>query len=872
MDACITKKRGAISFLLLSVFHFVFQVAVFAKPAETCVVELVRLNRQSVEASVAAAIKKRTAPLSQYSPELRLAPDFPMSEPGYSMDLSFAMERLFSDAIFFGARQHISSHIEKIGKAWKKAFKNDVDMRQKAEQQERQEDHLAYQALRRAGRDQSEEGRALRSKLSRPLLGAIYDESTGLNTTEFTRRHPKESLRFLNDFEEARRQPITKRLYQYFSLKNQKSVAHFYSILSPSADPEIVTEILNEASEQIRQILIAHKGDDLDLSVADVQQINGLVKLSQEKLVEAFKRDFSDLAEADLQRLVGDVLLNAGSSEFAPSLSKVSKDERNILNQGLPGAVDFEIKVAMRVIDRIIDQATRNFMDSSKQIAAPVFEDYHSGNAAVRWDSFLHQVESQIKYFQNQLRVNAPLLRNEAERRLLLDASSRVDISAYRAKWDGSRGRLVIEMPQVGYAEYDPDLATVLVYAKPFSEMHSGVLSILLHGEGTNQSHAGSWNSVMIRKDSAGFNPVAIATPRSGPMPTVALNIEGVEQNASYMHMVTQSLRERAGERPVVIEGRSAGSTKAFYYSMIYDLIHGEKPLVDAFFIRSTSNPRTLDEQLKNVWRQVDEGIITDVVPEALDSFTAIATNGNEVGNRLNEKMRLKLFEYADSILFLQGEDDEDGGLNVIGDLEKFREDQAPLASLFKFESPFRNQEKYPGLFKADGTPDYSVVKIEYREATHFLDTNRSNLSMNDWKNLWKSAGLPVMDIDPKDLPALSDQMDQAMALQHAYLDYLERYTPLLEISEVSQERSSRLKADREKMLQEAGLDTQMTRLEWFRRHVLKKPILDSEYKKAPPLQRGGSLASRIKFVEQWAFELEPARKRELLIRNGLLK
>lgn len=872
MDACLTKTKGAVSFFLLSFFYFIFQFSVFAEPAETCVVELVRLNRQAVEASVAEAIRKRTAPLSQYSPALRLAPDFPITEPGYSMDLSFAMERLFADAIFFGARQHIVGHIEKIGKAWKRAFKNDVDMRQKAEQKERAEDHLAYEALRRAGRDQSDEGRALRAKLSQPLLGAIYDKSTGLNTTEFTRRHPKESLRFLNDFEDARRQPITKKLYQYFSLKNQKSVAHFYSILSPSSDPESVAQILNETSEQIRQILIAYKPDDLDLRPEDSDQINKLVKLSEEKLVETFERDFSDLPKADLQRLLGDVFANVESVDFASSLSKMNKDDRMNLFQGLPGAVDFEIKVAMRVIDRIIDQAMRNFMDSSKQIAAPVFEDYRSGNVSVRWDSFLHQVESQIKYFQNQLRVNAPLLLNEAERRVLLDASSRVDISDYRAKWNVSRGRLVIEMPQVGYAEYDPDLATVLVYAKPFSEMHGGVLSILLHGEGTNQSHAGSWNSVVIRKDLSGFNPVAIATPRSGPMPTIALNIEGVEENAAYLHLVAQTLRDRAGGRPAVVEGRSAGSTKAFYYSMIYDLIHGEKPAVDAFFVRSTSNPRTLDWQLENVWKQVEQGIITDVVPEALDSFTKIAATGNEVGERLNEKSRLQIFEYADSILFLQGEDDEDGGLNVIEDLTRLRDDQAPLASLFKFESPFRNKEKYPGLFDKDGMPDYSVVGVEHREATHFLDTNRSNLSMNDWKNLWKSKGLPVMDIDPKDLPALSDQMDQVMALQHAYLDYLERYSPLIEISEVSQERSEKLKADREKMLQEAGLDTHMTRLEWFRRHVLKKPIQDSEYEKAPPLQRGGSLASRIKFVEQWAFEIEPARKRELLIENGLLE
>ena len=132
-------------------------------------------------------------------------------------------------------------------------------------------------------------------------------------------------------------------------------------------------------------------------------------------------------------------------------------------------------------------------------------------------------------------------------------------------------------------------------------------------------------------------------------------------------------------------------------------------------------------------------------------------------------------------------------------------------------------------------------------------------MTMKQWNQRF-----PDHKIRPEDLPARADQHDQAAAARYAAMDYLERYFPLIDQLPKANAKAERLRRFR---IQQIGKDLgpDATWLEWFRKSGLSRPISDAEYQEAEARQRGGSLASRIKYIEHQFKVEEPARIRSLL-------
>lgn len=799
---------------------FLFEILSFSNvvAAYSCKSDLRELGVEAGKQELQSILLRRTETL----PEGVLR-----SEDGTDLPFRIAFERVFADQIYIGIRQKGFRLLEELGKLWKKAVRDEIGLR-------------VTQGKKRG----------------EPYYAAHSHQAEEF-PTQLARAHPEDARAVLEQIAATRRKPITDIFYSAFGFKNRKGMESLYKAFE--LDSEGFVSLFESKAEELKQ------------AIAELSDNPEALKLKLAELLEGFtsdvefqiSKDFSGLGDTKLASIKSQITWPVGTREAAliERLVGLSTDQK-LLNQSFKahrmGDRDFDERLLSHLIEAQVREFQGQIMSENSELKDRVFSNLADPHQGADWVYLEGEMRNLLIQLNRSLEEVFPLtLTNQ---RLAIDEMP-AQFETKDLRLQEQDGLYILNMPQVGMAEYDLRTGNVLLTASEARFSVRGPILALGHGEGTNQSNVASWQTVIKRFYGFGFYPVALSLPMSGPMPTITLEAKGLVNSAAFIAETAASLRQSNGDDVVGYVGRSAGSTKGWVQGLLYDGIFGAPNSVDFYILQSFSNPRTLPAQLKNIDFQIANGIIKEKVPEALDNFADVAAHGHSVAGELSLRER---FSYGYDMFFLQGNADEDGGPNVANDLTAFRDDYAPLAPIMIFESPFVDREKYPFMFNAAGERDYhNGLPLEFEEATHFLDTERTNMTLKQWSRMF-----PTHPIDPKDLPARADQTDQVAAVRYAAMDYLERWCPMIEILPAAKAKAERLRAFRIKQIgDEVGENG--TWLEWFRKKGLSRPISDEEYESAEALKRGGSLASRIKSVEQWLRVDEPARIRRLLEENA---
>lgn len=426
------------------------------------------------------------------------------------------------------------------------------------------------------------------------------------------------------------------------------------------------------------------------------------------------------------------------------------------------GAVDVESQVAQGVIDARKKAAAAKIKEASDRIVTEIEEMLArtEGKQSPDWQAVWNEIAPTFDAYVESLRVDFPLTSSLAK-------GTKASAEATRVASEGLPKTAIVSLNAEGVPElkmadlavrayYDTKLATmVLEQAGGLMAQKDGVILVADHGDGSNISNAASWKYPIPKFADSNFNAIATDLPKAG----VGLDLGGLHKTVAYLDYRYRVVRERTLPKengqtvlPLVMLGRSMGSTKGYAHNLLYDGPHNP---VDAYVLSSFSNPHTIELQIKNVYKQVEAGQV-HVVPEMLDNALNVSKELLGELARLKQQNPEALKDLGDNMLFLQGNADEDGGATVVQDLLGFTKENAPLGHVYVFENP---------LLKYD-IPNRDRIDPSRWEATHTLFSNLPNVKPEQVKDLYP--GVPAHD-----LPALQDQYFEAVGVMYGFFDYM---------------------------------------------------------------------------------------------------
>ena len=322
--------------------------------------------------------------------------------------------------------------------------------------------------------------------------------------------------------------------------------------------------------------------------------------------------------------------------------------------------------------------------------------------------------------------------------------------------------------------KYSYDAAGLIIYPTGgYGTLKYHPALVCLHGACTFHSNVKSFSDlVRIGRVSYFLNISALDIWGSMEKLGIAIDLSSSspEQLAFYLENFYQSMLEKAPnlkESAFIVGGRSSGSSSEFIHSFYYHMA-GRPITTELLYLVSFSNFLTSDFQLKSVQDQERKGLLA-LVP---DSSERVQTLYQKVLEDLelvrNETPDLLVKDgFGDSIFYVQGRRDLDGGPTVVDDLIHFSTKYTPLAHIYVFDDPLA---KYPEFAKF-------LEQFGQGEASHFLYNSHPNMSLE-----WLEEKLPedVRATLPKNknaltklLPRYKDQLSEVVALKYAALDYL---------------------------------------------------------------------------------------------------
>lgn len=337
-------------------------------------------------------------------------------------------------------------------------------------------------------------------------------------------------------------------------------------------------------------------------------------------------------------------------------------------------------------------------------------------------------------------------------------------------------------------AYYEPEIGALVMLpnAKAIEKVvntygKAAFASVYFHGGGSLRSSIASWTSLMPRILQNGTIPVAIDMPGSlGNRGVSMYSLRTAEEVGTYIGQKIQKLVRRitnAKDLPFEVVGRSSGATQAFAAALANKGKVQEAPI--QYILSSFSNPLTGEEQTKNLRDKVARGEIDFIVEESLDAANKLSENLLVVMDRKLQSSPDFFKRFGDDLLYMQGEDDEDGApqsaesLGVVGELERFRRKYSPLGHIYVMDTP--NQAlRAAGLLK-DVTDKEGKRHItpERLEGTHFLYSGLDNVREN-------ARGPFSPNIPASDLPQMRDQFAEVFAMKYAFMDYQIDLSPVV--------------------------------------------------------------------------------------------
>ena len=333
-------------------------------------------------------------------------------------------------------------------------------------------------------------------------------------------------------------------------------------------------------------------------------------------------------------------------------------------------------------------------------------------------------------------------------------------------------------------------------------------LMAFAHGATTYKSTPASWLDVMDKLDSI-YKINTISLDHWGSLEDKGIAIKGITSPIEYALFSLKYfniLKSQSVSVPLISVGRSFGSTTEFATSF-YSHIFGLKEIADLVVLSSFSNPYTIDDQIKVAQYYTHTNISLKDIPGSYDRVKKYGQQFREDLDFIRDYHPELLENFGDSLLFVQGEIDEDAYVDdsqndlrkrakvVIQDLLNFKNTFAPRAHVYFIEAPVKDYPKFARYML-----DHSGYIVEF-EGRHLLYSPRSNTKLTEEQLQQLISSLPsdiieelstssksitdtVLDI----LPNLEDQLLELLALKYAMLDYLIDYSKF-----TSQEKKSSL-------------------------------------------------------------------------------
>lgn len=392
---------------------------------------------------------------------------------------------------------------------------------------------------------------------------------------------------------------------------------------------------------------------------------------------------------------------------------------------------------------------------------------------------------------------------------------------------------------QIGVrAYYDTELGTVVLESSAgMFAKENGMMVALDHGDGTTLSNASSWKYILPKLIAGNLNVAAINLPMAG----IGMPIKGLHGTIEYSDRRFKIMRARADNAgksflPLVHIGRSMGAQKGLAHALLRE---GEGNLVDMYVLMSISNPHTIAEQIVLVNEQVANGTIKGVVKDMLDNAAEISAELRNVIALIKKKDPKSLETMGEGVLALQGRGDRDGGVTVMDDLVKLRDDMAPMMLIYEFNDPLA-QYKVPGIEK---------MSDENLEAQHNLFSNYPNMTPAEAQRLF-----PM--VSAADRPMIADQHFEAVGAIYGMGDFIaETRSP----NPAMQRRAAKFRAYRKQV---TGSEDRKL-LDWYRE---SSKIAKEDFENA--VAGRASRAARLKRVQEF-FENTQRKHSEIYSRQN---
>jgi hypothetical protein len=419
------------------------------------------------------------------------------------------------------------------------------------------------------------------------------------------------------------------------------------------------------------------------------------------------------------------------------------------------------------------------------ELADAVAEKYHNPDAEhvslerihKKWNEFLsrffEEMEGRMPLdFINEFAA-ANLVNLNRSKKQVLERDPREFLPKIDFSGDG---RAVLSMKSLKLEiTWVPELGTAVIHPQGSMIQNSEMPTIVaLHGAGTSQSSARSWQSLIhamgniFGTKAASANVVAPDGLHSGTGPRnvkeadVGLWAANGLHVARYFQKSQESILQPSQVRPPLIGiGRSAGATTMDFLTALFSSVVP----YDVRLAFSFSNPLSIQLQIQLVLKQVEDGIYRALDYIAVTFFRDVALHFLDWRKQVTEE-KMRAFA-IDSIATVEalGASDRDGGPTVISDHMAYRQ-------LMKKTSPFYVVEDSVAGTKFTETSDPLFgERYAYSEGSHFLMSSRNNIPNAEAQRLYS-------DLPMELIPRVESQTLEVAALTFAAMDLLVSLIP----------------------------------------------------------------------------------------------
>lgn len=336
---------------------------------------------------------------------------------------------------------------------------------------------------------------------------------------------------------------------------------------------------------------------------------------------------------------------------------------------------------------------------------------------------------------------------------------------------------------------YSPAVQTLVATRPKREALSSGPTVLFWHGDSSAKSTLQSWVKVFGKVARYFLNPWAVDFSIMGPFPQEKTLVGFAKRIRNVVNAIHRECCVRADGQvsPLIIYGRSMGSTRAYLYALVSHLKGWANR--EVFTVLSSSTlPHRIEEEAKVKRRQAAAGMVEGFVEASLKSAEVFAGKiqaqylnfWNDISH--NSKGSRNLERFGDDILIQQGTADADAGPSAKSDILEFRRKHLPLGHVYILENPIL--EKVARLYGAsskeykDFFDALTLVDPNKIEASHFLLSNRERASIREIREALVEQGvsetfLDSLDLTEKDAAEMRLLFLQVVSSLYSMMDYI---------------------------------------------------------------------------------------------------